>query len=121
MLHLHPIFLLTFLFVTSKKGSLSQPFTEYHGRIMLSPYGLAQYEDIKEARYYCIMSVNCTGISSWPHEHFPVTGTEMVLASTEHVVHLKTSKDPFYFFRYWGCNIAFIRLICKLGNEKENL
>lgn len=93
------------MFVTSKKADVSKLFTEYPEKIMLSPYGLAYYEDIEEARYHCIMSVSCTGISSWPHEHFPVTGTEMVLASTEHVVHLKTSKDPFHFFRYWGFNL----------------
>ncbi|XP_039207752.1 uncharacterized protein LOC120311809 isoform X3 [Crotalus tigris] len=72
-------------------ADVSKFFTEYPAKIMLSPYGLAHYEDIEEARYHCIMSVNCTGISSWPLEHFPVTGTEMVLASAEHVVHLKTS------------------------------
>ncbi|XP_026541026.1 uncharacterized protein LOC113423713 [Notechis scutatus] len=72
-------------------GDITKPFTDYPGKIMLSPYGLAEYEDLEDARYHCIINVNCTGISSWPHEHFPVTGTEMVLASDDHVVHLRTS------------------------------
>lgn len=109
MLHLHPIILLTSFIFYFKKGDLSQPFIKYPGKIMLSPYGLAEYEDIEDARYHCIINVDCTGISSWPREHFPVTGTEMVLASDDNVVYLRTSKDPFDFFIYWGCNTAFYR------------
>lgn len=79
---------------------------------MLSPYGLAEYKDLEDARYHCIINVNCTGISSWPREHFPVTGTEMVEASNNYVVYLKTSKDAFwfFFFRYWGTTSHLIDL-----------
>ncbi|XP_070592843.1 uncharacterized protein [Erythrolamprus reginae] len=75
-----------------RRGVLTKYFTEYHGKIMLSPYGLAAYQDLEEARYHCLINVNCTGISSWSKDYFPVTGTEMVSAADDRIVSLKTTR-----------------------------
>lgn len=65
---------------------------------MLAVHPLAVYKNFEEARFYCILRENCTGISSWPDKHFLVTGMEMVSGVRHHVFHLKTGKDQFCFY-----------------------
>nr|XP_028573720.1 uncharacterized protein LOC114591207 [Podarcis muralis] len=76
-------------------------FIDYPGKIMLAVHPLAVYKNFEEARFYCILRENCTGISSWPDKHFLVTGMEMVSGVRHHVFHLKTACSP---GRYgYGC------------------
>ncbi|KAF7249347.1 Protein P, partial [Varanus komodoensis] len=69
-------------------------FIDYPGKIMLAVHPLAVYKDLDEARFHCVLNMNCTGISSWPKEHFLVIGMEMVTGSAHHIFRLKTSCLP---------------------------
>ncbi|XP_053153370.1 uncharacterized protein LOC128345453 isoform X3 [Hemicordylus capensis] len=66
-------------------------FVDYPGKIMLTVHPLAVYRDLDEARFHCLRNVKCTGISSWPNEHYLVTGIEMVTGLPHHIVRLKTN------------------------------
>lgn len=64
---------------------------------MLAVHPLATFSILDEAKYYCMLNVNCTGISTWPNVHYLVTGQEMVTGLAHHIFHLKTSNNSFSF------------------------
>ncbi|XP_061469383.1 uncharacterized protein LOC133378773 [Rhineura floridana] len=91
-------------------------FIDYPGKIMLAVYPLAVYNDLEEAKFHCVLRVNCTGISSWPNKHFLVTGMEMVLGLAHHVFHLKTSCSPGHHGYVCGkeCPICRDNALCNM-------